>query len=53
MTSRVLLFGSSGFIGAHVRATLEADPDVTEVISPGRDRYDLVGGDREGLIAPG
>ncbi|KUL27796.1 NAD-dependent epimerase/dehydratase family protein [Actinoplanes awajinensis] len=51
MTSRVLLFGSSGFIGAHVRAALEADPDVTELISPGRDRYDLVDGDRAGLIA--
>jgi nucleoside-diphosphate-sugar epimerase len=50
MTTRVLLFGSSGFIGAHVRATLEADPDVTEVISPGRDIYDLVDGDRDGLI---
>ncbi|MFC7534744.1 NAD-dependent epimerase/dehydratase family protein [Actinoplanes sp. GCM10030250] len=51
MTSRVLLFGSSGFIGAHVRATLEADPEVGELISPGRARYDLVDGDRDGLIA--
>jgi nucleoside-diphosphate-sugar epimerase len=50
MTTRVLLFGSSGFIGAHVRATLEADSGVTEVISPGRDTYDLVDGDRDGLI---
>jgi nucleoside-diphosphate-sugar epimerase len=50
MTTRVLLFGSSGFIGTHVRATLEADSGVTEVISPGRDTYDLVEGDRDGLI---
>ncbi|BCY08762.1 NAD(P)-dependent oxidoreductase [Actinoplanes sp. L3-i22] len=47
--SRVLLFGSSGFIGAHVRAALAADPGVGELISPGRDRYDLVEGDRDGL----
>ena len=51
MTSRVLLFGSSGFIGAHVRAALERDPAVNELISPGRDRYDLVEGDRDSLIA--
>lgn len=51
MTSRVLLFGSSGFIGAHVRAALERDPGVREVISPGRNRYDLVDGDRDGLMA--
>ncbi len=51
MSARVLLFGSSGFIGAHVRAALAADPGVTELISPGRDRYDLVQGDRDDLIA--
>lgn len=50
MSSRVLLFGSSGFIGAHVRAALGAEPGVTELISPGRGRYDLVEGDRDGLI---
>jgi NDP-hexose 4-ketoreductase len=39
---RVLLFGSSGFIGGQVRAALAVD---TEVIAPGRDRHDLINGD--------
>jgi NDP-hexose 4-ketoreductase len=38
---RVLLFGSSGFIGRQVRSALAG----TEVVAPGRDRHDLVGGD--------
>ncbi|WP_203781792.1 NAD-dependent epimerase/dehydratase family protein [Paractinoplanes rishiriensis] len=48
---RVLLFGSSGFIGGHVRRALEADPRVGELICPGRDRHDLIGGDLAGLTA--
>ncbi|WP_030437161.1 NAD-dependent epimerase/dehydratase family protein [Actinoplanes subtropicus] len=39
---RVLLFGSSGFIGGRVRAALA---DIGEVVCPGRDRHDLVHGD--------
>jgi nucleoside-diphosphate-sugar epimerase len=45
---RVLLFGASGFIGGQVRAALAADADV---VCPGRDRHDLVGGDVAGLAA--
>jgi len=47
--SRVLLFGASGFIGGHVRTALAADPRVTALICPGRDRYDLIDGDPAGL----
>jgi nucleoside-diphosphate-sugar epimerase len=47
--SRVLLFGASGFIGGHVRAALAADPRVTALICPGRDRHDLIDGDPAGL----
>jgi nucleoside-diphosphate-sugar epimerase len=47
--TRVLVFGASGFIGAHVRAALTADPRIGDVICPGRDRYDLVDGDSAGL----
>jgi NDP-hexose 4-ketoreductase len=47
--TRVLLFGSSGFIGGHVRSVLAADPRVTAVICPGRARYDLIDGDPAGL----
>ena len=46
---RVLLFGASGFIGGQVRAALAGDGRVGELICPGRDRYDLVGGDLFGL----
>jgi nucleoside-diphosphate-sugar epimerase len=46
---RVLLFGSSGFIGGHVRAVLGADPRIGELICPGRARHDLVTGDRAEL----
>ncbi|GAA2523447.1 NAD-dependent epimerase/dehydratase family protein [Winogradskya humida] len=42
---RVLLFGSSGFIGGHVRAALTADDRVGDLICPGRDRHDLIAGD--------
>ncbi|MBM2618321.1 NAD(P)-dependent oxidoreductase [Actinoplanes sp. LDG1-06] len=45
---RILLFGSSGFIGRHVRAALE---DAGELITPGRDRHDLVNGDLDELKA--
>lgn len=48
---RVLLFGSSGFIGGHVRAALDGDPQVGELVCPGRDRHDLIGGDLAGLTA--
>ena len=46
---RVLLFGASGFIGGHVRAALEADPEVKEVVCPGRIDHDLIDGDLTGL----
>jgi nucleoside-diphosphate-sugar epimerase len=46
---RVVLFGSSGFIGGHVREALEADPGIGELICPGRARHDLIGGDRAEL----
>ncbi|HEX9999550.1 MAG TPA: NAD(P)-dependent oxidoreductase [Actinoplanes sp.] len=49
--TRVLVFGSSGFIGRHVKAALAADPRVGELICPGRDRHDLIGGDRAALTA--
>jgi nucleoside-diphosphate-sugar epimerase len=38
----VLLFGASGFLGAHVRAALERNGGVEWVTSVGRDRCDLV-----------
>jgi len=40
--SHVLLFGSGGFIGSHVRAELTRDPAVGWVTCLGRDRCDLV-----------
>jgi NDP-hexose 4-ketoreductase len=46
--TRVLLFGSSGFIGGQVRSALAGD---AEVVCPGRDRHDLIGGDVAGLTA--
>ncbi|MEV4703237.1 NAD(P)-dependent oxidoreductase [Actinoplanes sp. NPDC049316] len=45
---RIVLFGSSGFIGRHVRAALR---DVGEVVCPGRDRHDLVHGSAAELAA--
>ena len=50
MTAKVLLFGSSGFIGGHVRAALEADPGIGAVICPGRRDHDLIDGDLRGLV---
>ena len=47
--TRVLLFGASGFLGGHVRTALAADPRVTALICPGRERYDLIDGDPAGL----
>jgi nucleoside-diphosphate-sugar epimerase len=38
----VLLFGSAGFIGSHVRAELTRDPAVGWITCLGRDRCDLV-----------
>jgi nucleoside-diphosphate-sugar epimerase len=49
MSRRVVLFGASGFIGGHVRAALEADPEVDAVICPGRRDHDLIDGDHRGL----
>jgi nucleoside-diphosphate-sugar epimerase len=46
--TRVLLFGSSGFIGRHIRDALAVS---AELVCPGRDRHDLVGGDRADLAA--
>ncbi|GID30806.1 NAD-dependent epimerase/dehydratase family protein [Paractinoplanes brasiliensis] len=45
---RILLFGSSGFIGRHVRAALD---DAGELICPRRDRHDLVNGELDDLKA--
>ena len=39
---RIVLFGSSGFIGGHVRAALQ---DAGDLVCPGRDRHDLINGD--------
>jgi len=50
VTAKVLLFGSSGFIGGHVRAALEADPGIGAVICPGRRDHDLIDGDLRGLV---
>lgn len=50
-TKRVLLFGSSGFIGGRVRSALAAADGVGEVVCPGRDWHDLIGGDAAGLTA--
>ncbi|MFI9642196.1 NAD-dependent epimerase/dehydratase family protein [Micromonospora sp. NPDC051925] len=49
--TRVLLFGSSGFIGGHARDALAADPRVTEVICPGRATFDLLDGEPAALAA--
>ncbi|HWH00405.1 MAG TPA: NAD-dependent epimerase/dehydratase family protein, partial [Pilimelia sp.] len=48
---RVLLFGASGFIGAHVHRLLSADERVSEVDAPGRARHDLLAGDPADLAA--
>ncbi|TDB73015.1 NAD(P)-dependent oxidoreductase [Micromonospora sp. KC723] len=49
--TRVLLFGASGFIGTHVRAALESDPRIAQVVCPGRATYDLLHGEPDGLVA--
>ena len=41
--TRVLLFGSSGFLGGQVRRVLAAEPKVKELICPGRRQCDLIG----------
>lgn len=40
--TRVLLFGGGGFIGRHVRVSLEQHPGAPAVRAPGRDEFDLV-----------
>jgi len=40
--SHVLLFGASGFLGAHVHDALRRHPSVVQVSCPGRDRCDLL-----------
>ncbi len=47
----MLLFGASGFIGGHVRAALESEPRIGEVVCPGRADYDLLHGEPDGLAA--
>jgi len=49
-SARVMVFGASGFIGGHVRAALEADPEVSAVICPGRRDHDLIDGDPRDLV---
>src|SRR2546426_12592392 len=49
--SSVLLFGASGFIGAHVRAALERDDRVAQVTTPGRDGLDLLDAQVDQLAA--
>ena len=51
MRSHVLLFGSAGFIGSHVRAELTRDPAVGWVTCLGRDRCDLVAAGPDELAA--
>jgi nucleoside-diphosphate-sugar epimerase len=46
---RCLVLGAAGFLGGHVRARLDADPDVT-VVAAGRSRADLVSGDLDELL---
>jgi nucleoside-diphosphate-sugar epimerase len=46
----VLLFGASGFIGGPVRAAMAADPRITTLVCPGRDRCDLIGGTVADLV---
>jgi nucleoside-diphosphate-sugar epimerase len=48
---RVVLFGASGFLGAHVRAALEQHSAVEWVTCVGRDRCDLVAAEVDELAA--
>ncbi|NNJ62290.1 MAG: NAD(P)-dependent oxidoreductase [Dactylosporangium sp.] len=49
--TRVLLFGSSGFMGGPVREALAADPRTTALTCPGRARHNLVTDDVPALVA--
>jgi nucleoside-diphosphate-sugar epimerase len=49
--THVLLFGSSGFVGAHVHAALMRDPGVGWVTCVGRDRCDLVAASVDELVS--
>ena len=49
--SHVLVFGASGFIGAHVRAALTQDSRVDRVTSPGRNRCDLLAAEVDELVS--
>jgi nucleoside-diphosphate-sugar epimerase len=42
--THVLLFGASGFLGAHVRDALHQEARVARITAPGRDRCDLLAG---------
>ncbi|AGL18806.1 NAD(P)-dependent oxidoreductase [Actinoplanes sp. N902-109] len=46
--TKFLVFGSSGFIGTHVKAALAGEG---ELVCPGRDRHDLIAGDTGALAA--
>jgi nucleoside-diphosphate-sugar epimerase len=48
--SRVLVFGGSGFIGRQVCVALSREAEVSTVISPGRERCDLMAGSVEDLV---
>jgi len=49
--SHVLIFGASGFMGAHVRAALAQDSRVQQVTCPGRDRCDLLAAEVDALAS--
>jgi NDP-hexose 4-ketoreductase len=49
--TRVLLFGGNGFIGRHVRGSLEQQPAVVSLLSPGRDEFDLLESTVDDLVA--
>jgi nucleoside-diphosphate-sugar epimerase len=50
-TRHVVLFGASGFLGAHVRTALEQHRGVARVTCAGRDRCDLVAAEVDELAA--
>jgi nucleoside-diphosphate-sugar epimerase len=51
VSGHALLFGASGFLGAHVRAALEQESSIEWVSCLGRDRCDLVAVDVEDLVS--